>query len=646
MYNATSKHRFLVEGYPAMPASTVNLNATLILDAPPGRLWPLLSDTGRVDRAMGIPPFERSSPEPDLSFAVSSHYMGVPVAWREYPYEWVFEQWYQVERMFLPPVPVKRVANRTTLMELPGGRTQVDVNVTVEPRGGLGWLAARLYIGQKLLRDLMRTYRAFGELAAAAEQVAPTPPRKPAVNVARLSLGADRLRLFGIRTALIDRLVAHLRGADDPDVLRMRPFAQADAWGEDRTEVLRLFLYATRSGLLDLEWDVLCPNCRGPSVRTSTLADLALDAHCSSCNIRYDVNFDESVELRFSVSADIRDAVDLAYCIGGPANTRHIVSQIWLPAHGTKEVRLPLAEGVYRVRSRQLPAMALINATAGSRSRAAQIRFSADDLTLTAPDFAPGDVALTLENTTGTSLLVVLEQTAWSAQAVSAALVTAMDEFRQLFSSQVLAPGIGVSIRNLTFLFSDLKGSTMLYDSIGDSQAYARVRDHFEVMQAIIARRRGALVKTIGDAVMAVFPSAEDAIEASLEIQREFTAGEIARGNPALHVKLGLHRGPCIAVNANDLLDYFGSTVNIAARVQNESAGGDIVVTPEVLGDPGVQQVLERESPYIETFQRELRGFTQAFTLSRLWVSAASGTGRRGVEALAESIIDPQARFH
>jgi adenylate cyclase len=214
----------------------------------------------------------------------------------------------------------------------------------------------------------------------------------------------------------------------------------------------------------------------------------------------------------------------------------------------------------------------------------------------------------------------VLEQSAWSAQAASAALVTALAEFRQLFSSEVLAPGLGVSIRNLTFLFSDLKDSTAIYDTIGDSPAYARVRDHFDVMNRIIANWRGALVKTIGDAVMAVFPSVEDAIEASLEIQREFTAGEIALGNPALKVKLGLHRGPCIAVNANDLLDYFGSTVNIAARVQAASVGGDIVVTHEVLSDPGVQRVIEREAPAIESFERELKGFTQAFTLYRLWV--------------------------
>ena len=623
MYNATNNVRFLVEGFPAMSSSTVNLSATLIIEASPEQLWPLLSDTGRVDRAMGIPPFERSTLGPDLSFDVSSHYLGVPVAWREYPYEWVFEQWYQVSRAFLSPVPIERVVNRTTLTALAGGKTQVDVTIAVEPRGSIGWLAARLYIGRKLLADLMRTYRSFGELALAAALVAPPPARKPVVNVDRLTVGADRLSLFGIRSALIERLSTHLRSADDPDVIRMRPFALADSWGEQRLEVLRLFLYATRAGLLDLEWDVICPNCRGASVRTPTLADLTLDAHCFSCNIRYDVNFDESVELRFSVSADIRDAADLAYCIGGPANTRHIVSQIWLPPCNTKQLRLRLAEGSYRLRSRQLPSMALLNTVAGAQADAAQVRFEQDQIALDATELAPGDATLNFENSTGASVLVLLEQTAWSSQAVSASLVTAMDEFRQLFSSQVLAPGIGVSIRNLTFLFSDLKGSTMLYDTIGDSPAYARVRDHFDVMKAIIAEQHGALVKTIGDAVMAVFPSAEDAVEASLAIQREFIAGQLTRGDPALHVKLGLHRGPCIAVNANDLLDYFGSTVNIAARVQNESIGGDIVVTPEVLGDPGVRRTLERESPQLETFERKLKGFSQAFTLSRLWVAGA-----------------------
>ncbi len=601
-----------------MGSSHITLRSAAELDATPQQLWPLLSDTARIDRALGLPAFERSALQPDLAFKVHSHYLGVPVAWHEYPYEWVFEQWYQVNRTFEAPVPVRQLMTRTTLIELPGSRSHVDVLIEFEPRGLLGRTLAPLFIGRKLMRDLLDAYRSFAQLARTADQIAPPPARTPSFSAERLALAAERLRQSGAHSALAERLAEHLRSADDPEVIRMRPFALADAWGADRLEVLRLFLYATRAGLLDLEWDVLCPNCRGPSLRAGQLQDLTADAHCSSCNIRYDINFDESVELRFTANPDIRAAADLAYCIGGPGNTRHIVAQVWLPAHASKPLRLELAAGDYRLRTRQLAPMARMHADTADCARQTSIRLSDDDLRVQQPHLAAGEVELMLENATDASLLVVLEQTAWSAQAVSAALVTSMTEFRQLFSSQVLAPGLGVSIRNLTFLFSDLQGSTALYDQIGDSPAYARVRDHFEVMSAIIARRRGALVKTIGDAVMAVFASVEDALAAGVEIQREFTSGQIARGDPPLRVKLGLHRGPCIAVNANDLLDYFGTTVNIAARVQNESAGGDIVVTAELLSDPGVRDLLRSEGLSIEPFQRDLKGFSQAFALARL----------------------------
>jgi adenylate cyclase len=87
-------------------------------------------------------------------------------------------------------------------------------------------------------------------------------------------------------------------------------------------------------------------------------------------------------------------------------------------------------------------------------------------------------------------------------------------------------------------------------------------------------------------------------------------------------------------------LDYFGSTVNIAARVQNESVGGDIMMTDEIISDPGVRQVLDREAPYVETFQRQLKGFTQSFTLSRLWVPGARGKELAAEAALADVAVE------
>jgi class 3 adenylate cyclase len=622
-----------------MPSRTITLRATITLAAPLQRLWPLLSDTDRVNRLVGLPAFERANPDDDLTQIIHSHYFGIPVAWREYPFEWTFEQWFRVERVFAPPIPIERLVTGTHFTPLDDNRTQVDVYVDLVPRTIVGTIAARLVVGRKLLRDLLRVYRSLDQLAITAGEVTPPPARTPVVRAERLNLALERLRQFGIAPVLIERLADHLRTADDPDVTHMRPFALADRWGTPRIDTLQMFLYATRAGLLDLEWDVLCPNCRGPSVRVPTLADLSVDAHCPACNVRYDVNFDESVELRFSVSADVREAHDTPYCIGGPASTRHILAQIWLPAQATKELQLRMEPGTYRLRSRQLPSRAVIEVAEDAEGRAAHPRLAPDDIAMDTGTVAPGQVTLTLENTAEQNVLVILEQSAWSAQAASAALVTALAEFRELFSSEALAPGMGIAIRNLTFMFSDLKGSTMIYEEIGDIRAFARVRDHFAMLRSIIARHHGALIKTIGDAVMAAFPSAEDAVAASLEIQREFVEGEIARGAPPLRVKLGVHRGPCIAVNANGLLDYFGSTVNIAARVQSESLGGDIVLTADMLRDPGVRAVLQQAHPRIETLQRRLKGLSQTFTLFRVWPQGGvNGEAVKQAEAAEEKV--------
>lgn len=619
-----------------MASSDRKLTATIELDGTPERLWPVLSDTDRTNRLVNLPASEQVAFAPDLTRSIHGHYLGIPVTWQEYPFEWVFEQWFAIERRFDPPVPVTRLVTRTALNPLAGGRTRVEVLVEVTPRNLLGRLGAQPVIGHKMLGDLLRVYRTIGSQLDDVN-LPPAPRRRPVLDTVRLKTCAAQLRQAGQPAELIERLVHHLSDSDDPAVLRMRPFALADRWGAARLDVLRLFLFATRGGLLDLEWDIICPNCRGPSLRAGTLADLQNQAHCPSCNIRYDVNFDQSVEVRFSVSPDVRRAEDATYCVGGPGNTRHIMAQLWVPAHQTKELRLRLPQGSYRLRSAQIADQGLIEVREGAPDMLAPIGLKLDQITVPPGELASGAVTLSLSNHADTNVLIIMEQAAWNAQAASAALVTAMAEFRQLFSSEVLAPGLGLSVRNMTFLFSDLKGSTTIYDTLGDAPAYARVRDHFDVMHRIISRHRGALVKTIGDAVMAVFPAVEDGVEAAVEIQREFTAGEIAQGRPALRVKLGLHRGACIAVNANDILDYFGSTVNITARVQNESLGGDIVITPAVYDDEQVRTILQREVAQIESFERELKGVSQAFTLFRLWLTDGVGPERASEPAAAAS---------
>jgi rubredoxin len=147
---------------------------------------------------------------------------------------------------------------------------------------------------------------------------------------------------------LVAKLPQRILQRSDDQLIRVRPFALADTWGADRLEVLRMFLYATRAGLFELRWELMCPNCRVPKAEVDTLVDLPIRFHCDSCGIIYDADFDQRVELRFSVHPAVRNASDDVYCIGGPLRTPHVVSQQYLRSHEDRRVRLPLSAPVRR----------------------------------------------------------------------------------------------------------------------------------------------------------------------------------------------------------------------------------------------------------------------------------------------------------
>ena len=185
-----------------------------------------------------------------------------------------------------------------------------------------------------------------------------------------------------------------------------------------------------------------------------------------------------------------------------------------------------------------------------------------------------------------------LERTAWSDQAATAADVTTLQVFRDLFSSEVLRPGEEISVGSTTLMFTDLRNSTKMYREIGDAPAFGRVREHFEILENAVAAEGGSIVKTMGDAIMAAFRHPVSAMRAVWVVQQQIAA----RGEPPLSLKVGIHHGPCIVVTLNDRLDYFGSTVNITARLPNFSMGGEVILTEPIRNDPEVVEFLEKNA--------------------------------------------------
>ncbi|HMA14228.1 MAG TPA: adenylate/guanylate cyclase domain-containing protein, partial [Kiloniellaceae bacterium] len=275
------------------------------------------------------------------------------------------------------------------------------------------------------------------------------------------------------------------------------------------------------------------------------------------------------------------------HCLFGPMSTPHIWLQRTLAPGESLAEPCDLPAGSYRLRTLEVGPEA--EATLEPGAALPEIVLTGEAVTLGAAG-AAGRVIL--RNLSARPLTAVVEERRWARDALTADRVTALQAFRDLFSEQVLRPGDEVAVARIALLFTDLKRSTDLYGRIGDAAAYHLVRDHFAWLAAIVRRHDGALVKTIGDAIMAAFAQPADALAAALDIQRGLAAFNAA-GERALAIKLGLHEGPCIAVTLNGRLDYFGTTVNMAARLQGQSEGGDIVLSEAIAEDAAVAPLLE-----------------------------------------------------
>lgn len=581
------------------------------LKASPEKLWPFVSDTNRFNRDTSVPALEIQPARQRLRNArrrAQLTFFGLPVQWEEQPFEWVRPSRFGVSRAYSKG-PIAELRALGVLSETSGGGTHFIYEIWAKPRTWLGHLAIPLQIGFASSRKFRNAFEKYDQMAGA--QTLAT-ERLPAAAVSdamasRLTAAAARLKSDGADSRVVDRLAEFVQQADDFALARIKPYQLADEWGESRRHVLELCLRATRVGLLDLQWDLLCPLCRGSQGGAGSLAEIDSAAHCDTCRIDFTVNFDRFVELTFRPNDSIRRLDVRDYCIGSPQRTPHVVAQQLLPSKTNRVLDLPLEIGNYRLRALELAGdlgVKVSNEGASSAVVAVEERgWSAKELTI-----APR-TSLELRNETETEHLFILERLAWSDQAATAAEVTALQVFRDLFSTEAIRPGEQFSVGTLTVLFTDLKSSTQLYREIGDATAFGRVMNHFDVLKKIIAEQEGALVKTIGDAVMAVFRRPASALEAMLSAQVMLASPP--EGVAPLTLKAGMHSGPCIAVRLNDRLDYFGSTVNLAARLEGLSTGNDVIISRALYDDPEVRELLDSEGFEAVPFQHELKGFAE-----------------------------------
>jgi class 3 adenylate cyclase len=435
----------------------------------------------------------------------------------------------------------------------------------------------------------------------------------------------------------IERFIAE---AQDRELCRINlpAFAARQLLDEERT--IAAFLHAARLGIFELSWNVLCPGCGGVLDASATLKTVDRDEYtCALCAEGYEPNLDEMVEVTFTVSRRARriaahepdelpfyeymrqvfwsSAIDL------PDDLERLGEEFTLDT-----VELPPGEKAQL--SLQLPAEFLIvfepiSHTAqfidvkGEPTRERQnlsLIFNNARAPTGTTEMRPGPLRLSLENRTGRRLLPGI----WIAgdqlhrllgrrrPFLTAKQLLSNQTFRDIYRTDTIDPDQRLKITSLTFLFTDLRGSTELYERVGDLVAFDLVREHFRVLNEIVAGSAGAVVKTNGDAVMATFPTPDRAVAAALRMREAMRALNTARGGEELILKIGIHEGPCLAVVLNDRQDYFGQTVNIASRVQELAASRAIFATGTVIEHPKTSTLLSTSGLVPVPQQRLLRG--------------------------------------
>lgn len=605
------------------PGSVVQ-EAQWTFPALPDRVWPILADTDQFGRSLGLPPVtysDRVLPNGDKQKVGSMTYMGVlPVSWDEKPYDWVEGQEHSVKRV-MHGGPLESYYVRTRLEPLEGG-TRVTVTFVGTPRSLVFKPLVASFAGG-VMRGIARYGQRLGDFfAGRAADPFDIPPADllPSARDRGEAIVA-KLQGLGLDDQLVRRVVDYVLLGPEWEMSKIRPFGLAKKWGVDRRELLKVFLHATSAGLLELRWDLLCPGCRDGTDPVSSLQHVRSGSHCGSCNIDFNVTFDQSVEISFRPSPAVRKVEPTVFCVSGPFRTPHVVVRRQFQPGGSNLLELALEPGTYRVRCYQYSThmtvtLQGVGPDAGSTQRVAVSPSGFQPGTL---DLDSSTLRLSLE--VQEPVQIVVERTMWADDVVTAAYVSSMQDFRTLFSSEMLAPDLNLSVGNVAIMFTDLKSSTAMYEQLGDATAFNLVQVHFRILAEAIAANQGAIVKTVGDAVMATFYRAEDCVRAAFEIQASidrYNEENPQKAAPII-VKLGAHVGPCIAVTLNERLDYFGTTVNVAARVQNESIGEDIVLSEDILTDPGVQAMMGvlpiRRS---EPFEVSLKGLAKPFALTRV----------------------------
>ncbi|EMO60480.1 adenylate/guanylate cyclase catalytic domain protein [Leptospira borgpetersenii serovar Pomona str. 200901868] len=583
------------------------------LDIKVETLWPWLIDTSSFNKRIGIPEMKFVEKEGKL-FGRSKN-AGILMEWEEIPWEWEYCKELNNARIYKKGL-ARYVRSRYILEKLSENKTKLIVYFGWIPKGFLGKLI--------LLFEMKRLYQNYRKgLSGVLEDINARKKDESPIfnfnkNLKEAAPISENLKLKQIKTNLIregidpdliDRVIHYILFEDENELYRIRIKKLTFEWTLPLETLLALFLHGCKQGLFTLSWDVICPHCRGVRSELFNLGDVPLKDSCDVCGIDFESTKLNTIEVTFHIHPSIRKIQKRYFCAAEPATKAHIWFQRTVQPGKEYVTNLLLNEGIFRLRVAGKKRYNLLKLQSSSSDH---FRWAADQLEekLTAKPMPTAQIY----NTEKSPRIFIIEERKEDSISLRPAELFNFQDFRDLFTEQAIASDLQLDIGVQTILFTDIVGSTRFYIAEGDSGAFKEVREHFVQVFRIIKEHKGAVVKTIGDAVMASFSSPLHSLLASIELQKVFQISPENR----IQIRVSVHLGQCLAVNLNSNIDYFGNTVNYASKLQGITEAGEITFSEAIFRDEEIRNHLKTTGMKVKRVPFKLPWFQKEDSVYKL----------------------------
>ncbi|MCB1157609.1 MAG: adenylate/guanylate cyclase domain-containing protein [Leptospiraceae bacterium] len=538
------------------------------------KLWPEIIDTSKTNKLLELP--EMQFKEKGGKLYGKTKNVGIELEWEEVPWQWEYKRFIENSRKYTKGF-AKYVRVVGYLQELGNNSLRLYFYFAWLPANLRGKLLLRMAMPRMekkyrvVFKNIANSLQVKSQIKIKTEKVQLEEGGKRILENAKVSL----MKLFP-NEVFVQNFLEHLEYGTEEELYRLRVKELALRWQEEEREVLKLFLQATRLGVLQMSWDVVCPHCRGVREELKHLGEVPPNASCEVCEIDFRTGGMDILEITFHIHPSIRKVAKRFYCSAEPSKKSHIILQKAFTANEKFRISCDFLPGLYRMRTNTRKEYNYMQVKEDADSKLRELTL--EELMSKREFVIFQKENLGLWNHSDSDNVLILEKTEPDTFALRPKDLFLLQDFHDIFSEEAIQIGVSLDVGVQTILFTDLVGSTKLYSELGDGQAFSRVKQHFVWIYEEVTKHQGALTKTIGDAAMLVFPSPELAMRAAFEMQKRFHE----KNDLGLRIRISLHSGPCLSVNLNSNIDFFGNTVNLCSKIQSLCGAGEIVFTETV----------------------------------------------------------------